>query len=257
MRETSSLIRILFLFGVAAMAAAVFLLVAGPISQDPAFHDFVDQRAFIGIPNFWNVVSNLAFLVVGAVGIIRLPKLGIESLPIKIIAMVFFVAVASVAVGSSYYHWTPNDHTLFWDRLPMTWAFGAGLALFVADRIDARGGLVLLPVMLIVGAGSLMYWRYSAALGQDDLRFYYIVQAIPFFLVPVMCGLFAGRVTTLRHAIYAALAYGGALACEQFDSEIYAALGHVISGHSIKHVLAAIAVGMIVAMLRTTARAAD
>jgi hypothetical protein len=46
--------------------------------------------------------------------------------------------------GSSYYHWNPNDDTLFWDRLPMTLCFMAILAAAVEERVDARAGAVLL-----------------------------------------------------------------------------------------------------------------
>jgi len=46
---------------------AIFLL--QPIPQSEAYHNFADKRALFGIPNFLNVVSNLLFLVVGALGI--------------------------------------------------------------------------------------------------------------------------------------------------------------------------------------------
>jgi NADH:ubiquinone oxidoreductase subunit 6 (subunit J) len=32
----------------------------------------------------------------------------------------FYVGVAAVAFGSSYYHLKPNDDTLVWDRLPVS-----------------------------------------------------------------------------------------------------------------------------------------
>jgi hypothetical protein len=46
--------------------------------------------------------------------------------------------------GSSYYHWNPNNDTLFWDRLPMTLCFMAILAIVVEERVNARFGAVLL-----------------------------------------------------------------------------------------------------------------
>lgn len=35
----------------------------------------------------------------------------------------FFVGVAAVALGSSYYHLKPNDARLIWDRLPVSFFF--------------------------------------------------------------------------------------------------------------------------------------
>ena len=34
-----------------------------PLPQDPTYHVFADRRTFFGIPNFWNVCSNLASLL--------------------------------------------------------------------------------------------------------------------------------------------------------------------------------------------------
>ena len=34
-----------------------------PIAQDPLYHAFADQRALLGVPHFWNVVSNLPFVL--------------------------------------------------------------------------------------------------------------------------------------------------------------------------------------------------
>ena len=45
------------------------LLLLPPISQDQGYHHFADQRTLFGVPNFWNVVSNLPFMAVGSVGL--------------------------------------------------------------------------------------------------------------------------------------------------------------------------------------------
>src|SRR5215831_653555 len=58
------------LFVLAGLMAASFagLALLPKIPQDQAYHLFADQRALVGIPNFWNFVSNIPFAVVGAVG---------------------------------------------------------------------------------------------------------------------------------------------------------------------------------------------
>ena len=60
----------LFLVLLGLMAASLAgLLLLPPIPQDQSYHQFADQRAMLGIPNFWNVVSNFPFIAIGAVGL--------------------------------------------------------------------------------------------------------------------------------------------------------------------------------------------
>jgi len=98
-----------------------------PIPQNLAYHDFADQRKFLGIPNVLDVISNLAFLLVGVLGLrycIR-ADLGVGRLA----WIVLFAGVSLVSVGSAYYHWAPSNETLLWDRFPMAVGF---MCLFVA-----------------------------------------------------------------------------------------------------------------------------
>lgn len=97
------------------IASLVALLPLPPLLQDQAYHQFADQRELFGIPNFWNVVSNLPFVAVGAVGLLRFHR--------DVTTTVLFAGIFLTGFGSSYYHLDPNDSTLFWDRLPMTICF--------------------------------------------------------------------------------------------------------------------------------------
>jgi hypothetical protein len=147
------------LFGLMAVSLGG-LLILPPIPQDQSYHQFADQRLIFGLPNFWNVVSNIPFLVVGAVGMRRC-----RGDPT---AMVFFLGVFLTGIGSSYYHWDPNDDTLFWDRLPMGLSFAAIFALAVEERVSTRAGAILLWPSLAVSLFSLLLWRWT-----DDLRLYF------------------------------------------------------------------------------------
>jgi hypothetical protein len=82
-----------------------------------------------------NVVSNLPFIAVGGVG---LPRFRRDSTTV-----VLFSGIFLTGFGSSYYHLNPNDNTLFWDRLPMTFCFAAILAAVVEERVDSRAGAML------------------------------------------------------------------------------------------------------------------
>src|SRR5438874_11279915 len=93
-----------FLFGLAAVSLLGLLLVP-PIPQSQIYHGFADQKTLLGIPNFWNVVSNLPFVVVGAMG---LQAMGLQHFRRDLSAGVFFLGVFLTGFGSSYYHWNPN-----------------------------------------------------------------------------------------------------------------------------------------------------
>ena len=60
----------LILIGLMVISLAGLLLLP-PISQDQSYHQFADQRTLLGVPNFWNVVSNLPFIAIGAAGLWR------------------------------------------------------------------------------------------------------------------------------------------------------------------------------------------
>ena len=110
------------------LLAIVVVFFIPPIPQDPAYHDFVDQRTLHGVPNFWNVASNLPFVIAGLLGLLVL--LGRKPLPgglpeLKWAYVVFFAGVLLTGFGSAYYHLDPTNESLVWDRLPMTLAFMA------------------------------------------------------------------------------------------------------------------------------------
>lgn len=248
--------RILILAIMFAAALAAVLLV-DPIPQEMAFHGLVDQRAAFGIPNFADVVSNLAFALVGALGLWtllgpRCRRIFAEPGDAWPYAL-FFAGIALISLGSAWYHLAPDNDRLFWDRLPMTIAFMALFAAFVADRIDRRAGIVwLLPLLLIAGAASVIYWDWTEAQGRGDLRFYGMVQFFPMAALPVLCLLFPkARYTGGGYLVWVIAWYAVAKLCELFDGEIFALLGDAISGHSLKHLTSAIAVYMVVRMLIT------
>jgi hypothetical protein len=246
--------RVGILIGVAVLAAGVALWIS-PIAQDPAYHQFADRRAFLGIPNFGDSASSIGFLIVGALGtafVIGGPGRWLFDAPgERWPFLFFFAAVALVGAGSAYYHADPTTETLLWDRLPMTVAFMALLSAFITDRIHARLGVaVILPLLLAIGIGAVVYWYFSEAAGRGDLAPYALVQLFPLLAIPLICLLFPGRRTSGKHVVYLVLWYALAKLCERLDGEIYALLGNTVSGHSLKHLMAAAAAAVMLAMLR-------
>jgi hypothetical protein len=209
----------------AASLAGLLLLPAIP--QDQSYHLFADCRAVAGIPNFWNVVSNIPFIAIGAAGLWQF-----RDNPTTI---VLFLGFFLTGIGSSYYHWNPNDGTLFWDRLPMTLSFAAILALVVEERVNARGGTILLWPALAIGLFSLLLWRWT-----DDLRLYFWVQFFPGLAVLLLFLLYPPKYTGTFYWITAVALYALAKIFEFSDGAIYSA-GYLLSGHTLKHLAAAAA----------------
>jgi hypothetical protein len=195
-----------------------------PIPQNQAYHVLADARTCLGVPNFWNVASNLPFAVIGAIGMLRVRD--------GMCTFVLFLGVFLVGLGSPYYHWNPNDETLFWDRLPMTIAFMAITAKSIEDRTSPKvGGYVLWP-LLALGVFSLLLWRWT-----DDLRLYAWVQFFPCVALPQLFWLYPTH-TAISWLLAAAGLYAFAKLLEHFDAGVFAA-GGLLSGHTLKHLAAA------------------
>lgn len=224
----------------ALVVTAVFLLVP-PMAQDLVYHHFADPRSGWGVPNVGDVLSNAPLMVVGLIGLWVVHRRTAE--PARLALQVFFAGVVLVAPGSAYYHWMPDNETLFWDRLPMTIAFMGLTAAVIVDRVDAKwGNRIGLPVLVIIGLLSVVWWRVSESLGVGDLRAYALVQFLSMAMIPLMLWLFPdGRTIGWRAVGLMLVFYGMAKVTEHFDAEVLALLNGFVSGHSIKHVLAAFA----------------
>jgi hypothetical protein len=148
---------------------------------------------------------------------------------------VLFLGIFLTGFGSSYYHWNPNDDTLFWDRLPMTLFFMAILAAAIEERVNARAGAVLLWPLLAVGVFSLLLWRWT-----DDLRLYFWGQFFPCLALPLLFLLYPPKYTGQFYWIIAAALYALAKLLEFSDRAVYS-VGSILSGHTLKHLAAAAA----------------
>lgn len=224
---------------VLATTGAVFVFVAA-VPQDPAYHQFSDTRRLLGIPNFWNVASNLPFLLVGAAGLVYVQRhaAAICVAGLEIAYAVFFAGILLTAFGSSHYHLAPGNETLVWDRLPMTIGFSALVSIIVGEFVSVRAGRRLLVPLLLLGFGSVEYWAWTEAHGVGDLRPYAIVQFLPMLLIPLVLLCYQPVHGRTRYFWWMILFYFLAKLLEYLDGAIFE-LGHLLSGHSLKHVAAA------------------
>jgi hypothetical protein len=213
-----------------------------PVAQDPAYHAFADTRTVSGIQNFWNVISNLPFLIAGIAGIIYIFKKGKNSLMRLMLLnyFLFFSGILLTGVGSSYYHFHPDNSTLIWDRLPMSISFMSFFSIVISSFIDPKHGKYLLPILLIIGCGSVVYWYYTEMQGSGDLRLYALVQFLPMLLIPLIMLLFKPRPAITKYIWFMLLSYLLSKVCEHFDSDIYSS-SVLFSGHTWKHLFASLA----------------
>ena len=217
-----------------SLVAIIGVFFVKPIPQDLAYREFADGQKLLGISNFWNVMSNLPFLIVGLLGLFKLKHLQIIP-EMGVAYWTLFFGVAMVAFGSGYYHLDPNNHTLVWDRLPMTIAFVSLFSIIISEFIDEQRGSLFIFPLLVIGIASVFYWQWT-----DDLRFYALVQFLPIVLIPIILLMYPPKFTNVSGYWWLLSAYVLAKILEYYDTQIFNLLGSMMSGHAIKHVSAAI-----------------
>ena len=213
---------------------SIAMIAGGPIPQLDNYHAFADQRAFAGIERAADVLSNLGFVAVGTYGLwwsYRASRSASMD-AVRPAYTLFFAAVLLTAFGSSWYHLAPDDARLIFDRLPIALAC-AGLLAATATRHLGVGSWIVTPLASFAVV-SVSWWSLTG-----DLRPYLLLQAAPIVAVPAMLFTCQARAAEKRAYGWAIGLYVAAKAVELADYAIYAVTP--VSGHTIKHVLAAAA----------------
>lgn len=234
-----------------AAIVTIIVFTQAPIPQDLSYHLFFDNVTHWGIPNFWNVVSNIPFFFVGIAGIwsVLKPKSHQDYTSEKGAWLVLFSGILFTSFGSSWYHLNPDNNTLVWDRLPMSIGFMGLFAGIIAERISHQAYKLLLWPLVGVGVASVISWYASELRGAGDLRLYIIVQFLPLLTIPLMMVVYSPKYTHSIYVIFALIMYGLAKVFEHFDGDIYTMTGGIMSGHAFKHVFAATACYFLVVMI--------
>jgi len=235
-----------------AVLVGAAALLAPRTPQPLSYHHFADQRGWLGIANFGDVSSNLLFLVAGLAGLVFLSRKSTlntfvdsrEHWPYIFV----FVGLVLTAFGSAYYHLAPDNARLVWDRLPMTLVFMPLVAALIAERVSVKLGLWLLPLLTAVGLASVLLWHWTESRGAGDLRFYAAVQVYA-VLALLTALLLPARYTRSTDLLVVAGFYVLAKICETADQQIFS-VGHIVSGHTLKHLAAGLAGFWILRMLR-------
>lgn len=252
-RNTGSSVKPLTMLLLAAVLTG-FTFALPRIPQPLEYHQFADQRACLGLRNCLNTVSNTMFILAGVAGLCFLhgasrqrdfiePR---EALPYKL----FFFAVILAGFNSGLYHLAPDNERLAWDRAAIILAFMAWLDTILCERVSLAAGMRLLPLLAAAGLGSVTYWAMSEARGAGDLRPYGLMQFIPIMLTPLLLWLYPPRYSGDRDILAVIILYGLALLCDFGDRPIFSLTGGFVSGHTIKHLIAALAAYWVIRRLQ-------
>ena len=237
--EHKKIIILISLFAVSLIAVMLF----GEIEQYQSYHNFADSRTFFAVPNFFDVSSNLLFAVVGMIGTLFAYKRVRREAYYSWITM--FAGVTLVSFGSGYYHWNPNDAALVWDRMPMMIGFMGLFSAVLTEFVNPKLERVMLVPAVVIGVLSVIYWHYT-----DDLRFYIWLQTVTFLAITAVLFLYEGRFTLNRYLLYAFGLFMLSKFTELNDRELYSVNNGLLSGHTLKHILSALAVFYLYLMLK-------
>lgn len=231
-RQQATVSLLLILFGIALALLALF----GPGIEQPAtYHDFADQRTLLSIPHAMDVLSNLPFLFIGVVAFIQ--GMRIDDPRWQGLTLTLATGLVLTFIGSGYYHLMPNNGDLLWDRAGMLVVFAGVLSMAVADRMGFASALATLAGVTIGGALSLWQWQQSG-----NLLPWVVLQGGGMVLLLLLSGA-RPRQDGYGFRLGACLLwYAAAKLCELWDASLFELSAGVISGHSLKHILAALAV---------------
>ena len=245
-----------------AILLALTVLVTGVMLAIPRFkqplsyHQFADDRSFLGVPNALNVLSNIPFVIVGVMGLAFLMSPAVKEPGRSFLDPAerwpyafFFLFIALTGFGSAYYHAKPDNDRLLWDRLPLAIAFMAFFAIMISERISRRAGTILFWPLVFLGAGSVVYWHRSEVHQAGDMRIYLLVQFYPLLAIPLMLWLFPAKYTRTADLFGALTWYIAAKVLEELDRWVYTQ-GGLVSGHTLKHLLAAVTPYLIYHMIK-------
>jgi hypothetical protein len=102
--------------------------------------------------------------------------------------------------------------------------------------------------MLLVGASSVVYWRATERAGAGNVMPYAVLQGYSVVILFLLARLRPSRYTRGNDIYWVFAGYVLAKLLETFDRQLYE-LGHVASGHSLKHLAAAVAGLLVCRML--------
>ena len=247
---------------VVALLMASALACLGPaVAQYADYHAFADQRTLWGLHRAMDVLSNIPFALFGAWGLFqmgsistpRARRIGFAALvpcdAQRFLATLFFGGLLLTAVCSSYYHLQPDNSGLTVDRMGMLMPFSALMGIAVADRISARGGQWTAAAVLALGPITVGVWALTG-----NLLPWSVLQGGGMALIACMA-LRRPLVGAWGLPLMAVIAsYGMAKVLELGDYQVLTMTHGWVSGHTLKHIAAAMAAWPVIAVMQNGAK---
>jgi hypothetical protein len=241
------------------VGSAGLLLLHGPLVQSRTYNELADQSILCGLHHAGDVLSNIAFLIVGLWGWAILHPL--RNHPALSRGWhgyrLFLLGLILAALASAFYHLAPDNQRLVLDPLSIALICAGLLAAVRAETHPSANTVRDALVLTLIAVLSVAWWQFTdGPRGQGDMRPYVLLQASPFLLVPLWQ---ANGAATRRDRMWFGVAlalYVIAKTAELFDQEIQAALGFV-SGHTLKHLFAAAAAAVLIGVLRRRVTGAE
>ena len=232
---------------IAALAFACF----GPtMAQYDHYHEFANQRAWVGLPFVLDVLSNLPFALFGGWGLWLLHR-GETTVPTgtqRALAFLFFGGLVLTAACSSWYQLHPSDLRLVVDRLGMVVAFAGLLGIAVANRIRDKAGLSVAASAIVFGSLAVATWAANG-----NLLPWSAFQVSGMLLVVLL----SWRKPAAEGWDVPLMAVVGwytlAKVLELNDGIVFWVSGDLVSGHTLKHLAAAMAAFPIISVMHNGA----
>lgn len=213
-------------------------------------HPFVDARSLWGVPNFMDVWTNGAMGVAGLLGGWVLLRGGRGAPGTRLALVVFFGGLLATGFGSAWYHWAPDAQGLVLDRMGMAVTFAGALALAVAERVGQKPAACVMRLTLVVALlSAVMPLTHGNVLPWVVVQFGGMALMAWLALHKPRAGALGVRLGVLIGL------YALAKLLELGDEAVFHATGEVVSGHSLKHLVAGLAAWPVLRAVRQNARA--
>lgn len=204
-------------------------LLTNKITVPQGYHDFVDKRSFLRIPNFLDVISNLAIL---------LPALYLLQTRKKksLLSNLLILHISLLAITSGYYHLNPSDKTVFWDIMSI--ATGCIIVLLIIMNTTTEYNLLL----YIFAVFSIIYWKKTG-----DLRLYLLIYiGVPLYIIAKYY-----KNNNLQIYLFIMILCNILVWLTEFnDHYIYKITNNLVSGHTLKHIFAGIGIFYVIKILQ-------
>lgn len=204
-------------------------LLTNKITVPQGYHDFVDKRSLLGIPNFLDVISNLAILL-PALYLLQTRKNK------SLLSNLLILHISLLAITSGYYHLNPSDKTVFWDIMSI--ATGSMIVLLIIINTTTEYNLLL----YIFSVFSIIYWKKTG-----DLRLYLLIYiGVPLYIIAKYY-----KNNNLQIYLFIMIFCNILVWLTEFnDHYIYKITNNLVSGHTLKHIFAGIGIFYVIKILQ-------